>query len=791
MRNKIFRAFLLLLAAFIVALSFGCAGQGGQNSGGQTVDHGPTVEPFDPGDYAVVVYVSPDGDDQSLGIREDSPVRTLERAQEIARARAAAAGGDVAVVLRQGTYFPSRTLTFDERDSGKNGNKVVWTNYPGERAVVSGGRRVTGWTPVQDGVYVADLDLPYVRNLYVNGERQTLARTPNVGAWLQMAYWDTDNAEVQIYADEAEVSPGDELGIACSWAMRYFRVKNVREEDGVVKIGFEEEETQLFFGEYELGRSWPIMDNNEMFFVQNGRAHLDAKGEFYFDKQAGKLYYIPKENVDMETAEIWVPELEGLLRIRGSATNRRVENLVFNGIVFEYAGFTAAERTGFIDLQAALYAVESTEQILKYDVPTGTVHIENAENIGIQNCVIRHAGGNGINVYLSASEISLTGNQITDISASGIQIAPYVSAKTDGKDLYRPYSPGEPNNYEVHGVDVVNNVVSWIGMEYHGGVGIGNAVGYDIRILHNEIGFTHYTGITNGWGWSTIEYVMKDITIAYNDVHHNMMTMEDGGCFYNLNNIPNLQVRGNYFHDILRNRYASKSAPCYAIYLDEGTSNVFVTENVIAAANENEREMSMLFHNVGFGNYTLNNYHEDASEASAIIENAGVTSQYSNMSLKNHSAWGNSALTHVRMGQPENGMDGEVGFKFTLNRQVNVTALGRFWSYGNVQRHRVTIYDLNGREKLSAVVDMSKGYPDYNGFKYVRLNGSYVLSAGTYYIVSEEFSGGDLWLGNTSIVVSSPDFRVEGHVRIENGELKEGTSGSESFAAGVVNFLYE
>lgn len=791
MKNRAFRILLCVLAALVGLCAFGCGGDGTGTGGDQVLDHGPSVEPFDPSDYAVTIYVSPEGKDSALGISEDAPVKTLERAQEIARARSAAANGDVAVVLRQGTYFPSKTLRFDERDSGKNGHKIVWTNYPGEIATVSGGRRVTDWTEVSEGIYAAELDLPYVRNLYVNGERQTLARTPNVGSWLSMAYWDTDNGEVQFYEGDAEVLPGDELGIACSWAMRYFRVKDVRTEEGVVKVGFEDEETQLFFGEFDLGRTWPIMDNNEMFFVQNGKSHLDAAGEFYFDKAEGKLWYIPKENVDMSSAEIWVPELEGLVEIRGSGTDRRVQNLVFNGIIFEYAGFTAPERTGFVDLQAALYAVESTENILLYDVPVGTIHIENAEEIGIQNCVIRHAGGNGINVYLSASEISLIGNQITDISASGIQIAPYVSARTDGKDLYRPYQPGEPNNYEVHGVDVINNVLSWIGMEYHGGVGIGNAVGYDVRILHNEIGFTHYTGITNGWGWSTIEYVMRDITIAYNDVHHNLMTMEDGACFYNLNNVPNLQVRGNYFHDIIRNRYASKSAPCYAIYLDEGTSNVFVTGNVIAAANENELEMSMLFHNVGFGNYTLGNFYESAPEAADIIEKAGVTGEYRNMSLKNTSAWGNSALTHVRMGQPENALDGEVGFKFTLNRQVNVTALGRFWSYGNVQKHKITIYDLNGKARISAVVDMSQGYADINGFKYVRLNGAETLSAGTYYIVSEEFAGGDLWLGNSSIVVSAADLLVEGHVRIENGELMEGTAGLEKFAAGVVNFLYE
>ena len=57
--------------------------------------------------------------------------------------------------------------------------------------------------------------------------------------------------------------------------------------------------------------------------------------------------------------------------------------------------------------------------------------------------------------------------------------------------------------------------------------------------------------------------------------------------------------------------------------------------------------------------------------------------------------------------------------------------------------------------------------------------------------MSEEFAGGDLWLGNSSIVVSAADLLVEGHVRIENGELMEGTAGLEKFAAGVVNFLYE
>ena len=747
--------------------------------------------------YALVIYVSPEGKDSSMGTSIEKPVKTIERAKDIVRAKKASVNGDIAVVLREGVYYPSKKVVFDENDSGNENQKIVWSNYPGENAVISGGRKIEGWKEYKDGIYYADVDMPHIRNLFVNGTRATLARTPNVGEWYEMAFWDTEDKNMQIYTDVLpNLQIGSEVGIAFSWAMRYFRIKDLIDKDGITVVKFEDEEEQLFFGEYDMGRTWPILDNNEMFYAQNAFEYLDQNGEFYYDEEDKKLYFMPPIGVDLSVSEVYVPELEGLIEIKGSSDKKKVTNLVFNGLVFEHSGFTAVERTGFVDLQAGHYAVSQNEYTLLYDVPTSTVHIQNANNITVQNSIIRHSGGSAITCYLSCENINIYGNYITDISASGIMIAPFASAKSGKKSLYRPYEEGEPVNYEVHDILVKNNVINWIGMEYHGGIGICNAVGYNVWILNNEVGYTHYTGISNGWGWSTTELIMHDVTIAYNDVHHNLMSMEDGACFYNLNNVPNLQVRYNYFHDITRNKYASKSAPCYAIYLDEGTSNATVTKNVIDNANEHQTSAilsgGILFHKVGYYNYTLGNLYMDDAEAKDIIANCGVTYEYSNLSMRNDCSYGQTALTGVAMAQPENGFNGETGIKIELKKAVNVTALGRFYYYGNRQKHAVSIYDGNGNKIVEAIVDMGVGYADRYGFKYSRLETPIKLVAGTYYIVTEEYAGGDLYLGATSVITYDKTlFNLSAHVKIENGKISESVVNQTAYASGVVNFLYE
>lgn len=86
------------------------------------------------------VYVSPLGDDHAPGTAV-RPVRTLQRAQQLARTRDRNLTADLTVHLSPGTYRLTAPLALDASDSGSNGHRVVWQGSGG--TVVSGGLQVT------------------------------------------------------------------------------------------------------------------------------------------------------------------------------------------------------------------------------------------------------------------------------------------------------------------------------------------------------------------------------------------------------------------------------------------------------------------------------------------------------------------------------------------------------------------------------------------------------------------------------------------------------------------------
>ncbi|HFE53096.1 MAG TPA: hypothetical protein ENK07_06615, partial [Bacteroidetes bacterium] len=152
------------------------------------------------GEAAVRFYVSPLGNDAWTGTlpapnaaQSDGPFATPERALAAARAWRGShpdAKGPVEILLREGVYFLERPLRFRPGDSGTKTSPTVVRCFPGERVVLSAGRKITDWkvdTLAQCGV-VWRTTLPeakagkwFFHGLFVNGQRRPRARMPNEG----------------------------------------------------------------------------------------------------------------------------------------------------------------------------------------------------------------------------------------------------------------------------------------------------------------------------------------------------------------------------------------------------------------------------------------------------------------------------------------------------------------------------------------------------------------------------------------------------------------------------------
>src|SRR5262245_37528947 len=164
-------------------------------------------------------YVSPQGSDANPGTK-GKPFKSLERARDQVRRINRGAARDVTVYLRSGRYELASPVHFTEADSGADGRRVTYASHPGETAVLTGGRLVSGWTPAGNGLFKAPLgplggDIR-TRQLYVNGRRAVWARTPEPDAWPstgsdhQLLTWDEPNKRVGVAAT-------DLAGLSLGW----------------------------------------------------------------------------------------------------------------------------------------------------------------------------------------------------------------------------------------------------------------------------------------------------------------------------------------------------------------------------------------------------------------------------------------------------------------------------------------------------------------------------------------------------------------------------------------------
>ena len=149
-------------------------------------------------------FVAVDGDNHWSGklpsanaAKTDGPLATVSRARDMVRKlKAGGLAAPVTVMIRGGTHYLAEPIRFRPEDSGTKQCPIRYIAYPGEKPVLSAGRRITGW--VSDDGKLFRASVPEVkagkwdfRQLRVAGKRQIRARRPNYdpkdpirGGWL-------------------------------------------------------------------------------------------------------------------------------------------------------------------------------------------------------------------------------------------------------------------------------------------------------------------------------------------------------------------------------------------------------------------------------------------------------------------------------------------------------------------------------------------------------------------------------------------------------------------------------
>ncbi|WP_214630897.1 S-layer homology domain-containing protein [Paenibacillus agaridevorans] len=152
-------------------------------------------------------WVSPDGNDLNAG-SESSPFKTIERARDVVRDQISGMTGDIVVYLKNGTYAIDDTLQFGPEDSGKGNYRVIYTAAPGAKPILSGGKKVEGWTLFDPSLGIYKATVPAgaegARQFYVNGERATRAKSEDSPVDWQWSGSDGFLSEAHATADANE-----------------------------------------------------------------------------------------------------------------------------------------------------------------------------------------------------------------------------------------------------------------------------------------------------------------------------------------------------------------------------------------------------------------------------------------------------------------------------------------------------------------------------------------------------------------------------------------------------------
>lgn len=515
--------------------------------------------------------VSPDGDDRNPGT-EAAPFRSILRAQQALRPGIEQMTSDVTILLRGGTYELDETLRFDHRDSGANGFRVVYRSFPGEEAIVSGGSAITGWMETETGLLRAEVGGRRFRQLYVNGARATRSRLPNDPEFTRLVRWDEPTQRLVL--KPGALSPWSnlseiELVVFKQWTQNNLRLESyVEAGEEVFLLPREPDRTKAFMGHLFLRLE------GQPYFLENAFEFLDAPGEWYLRRTTGEVFYRPREGDDVARGTVIAPHLERLLDVRGTA-REPVHDLAFVGLTFQYAGWTLPSDEGFVTGQAdAIYAGTTP---MAGRVPAA-VQVEHAHHVRFERNTFRHLGGTGLTLTTGVSDSEVVGNRVQDLSGSGIVVESSLEP--------RPIDPRLVCRDNL----VANNLIERIGLDYRSSVGIFAGFVSHTRIEHNEIHDAPYTGISLGWGWTDSETRLGHNRVAANHLYGVMSIMADGAGIYTLSKQPGTVIRENYIHDLVRSPWAGHS-PIPGIYLDEGSSGILLSNNVLERV-----PLGILFH---------------------------------------------------------------------------------------------------------------------------------------------------------------------------------------------------
>lgn len=322
------------------------------------------------------IYLSPTGNDNNDGSKE-KPFATLERARKAIREYKASTSdsliNDVTVYLKEGVYNFEQTFRLKKEDAGSGNSKIVYKAIEEGKVVFSGGTKIEtnsvksiNGSPIEnifkeelrDSIFFIDLKeqgitdygkmvqhgfsiaiKPSPMELFINDKSMHLARWPN----------DSMIPVLEVISGGSVPRSGDtgkEGGIfkygskkpstwknnSNLWIYGYFnspiaddnlKVKEIDTVNNIISL----------LHPHMYGIASSLEENHwaahlRRFYFYNIPEELDKPGEYYLDRNAGRIYFYPPTTERIEKVQASILE-EPMISLID------VSHITLDGIIFE------------------------------------------------------------------------------------------------------------------------------------------------------------------------------------------------------------------------------------------------------------------------------------------------------------------------------------------------------------------------------------------------------------------------------------------------------------------------
>ena len=624
---------------------------------------------FDEGEFnfgADDIMVSPDGDDNNAGT-PDSPVRTFEKAKELANTKD---GDAVTVWFREGTYFIDETVNFTAEDR----QNVLYRSYPDEKVEFTGATAIDDWTETSiNGVdaFVADVEInsddDYFRSLFKGNRRLARSQYPK--------------NDVFKIAD-----PATDEGIASDWNVEFFThslafyahkenvldFANIGDVEVKVMHYWCDEHLPLHSVDVSTGRIETTkttamtlrVDDNYIF--ENVKEALSLPGEWYLDRTQQKLYYIPEEGDTTENTVLYAGVTEQFF------TFNDAENIAFQGIDFVNTDWNHVDGTFFSDIFDETHPLYKNIEYggehpqAAYEVPAA-INIVASKGIDFTDCRFENISYTAVKFDKGAENCNITSSLFNEIGANAIFIH---------GDFVVPATTKNINVKDCH--------IGYYGRIFNNAIGILLTHAIDCELSNNEIHDGWYTGVSVGWNWGYTDNPTNNIQIKDNLIYNiGNGWLSDMGGIYTLGIQPDTVISGNIIYNVGCDEGVYGYGG-WGIYLDEGSSEITVENNLVYDCS------SQTFHqHYGKDNVVRNNIFAFGGEGQFIITRH---EEHNSLTLTNNILVGDNTVMYKNSVKKN-------WFKDDSNLYWDYTKGGNVYSGDSmkvVERHTLVIMTARG-----------------------------------------------------------------------------------------------